>query len=361
MSKKRIRIKDIAVAAGVSAGTVDRVIHNRGNVKPAIEKKVRQVMQALDYQPNILASTLANNKVTRIGVVLPDHSQDAFWQFPVIGIHEALKVFSHFLLEISYYYFDENNPQSFDNQATKVLEDSLDGLILAPIFSAEATRFLTELALVNTPVVLVNTHLPDTNKLTYIGQDSYQSGILGARLVSQTFHDQATYWLLHLEAEEKAANAVHIYQKEAGFFSYFNQKEAITIVKKSFNEEGKGESLSEFLNTVWRTSPSPNGIFVSTSKAYQLVKILGPKIRDAVIVGFDLLPENIQYLKSGAIDFIINQNPQKQGYRAVESLVHHLLLKKELPAVQYLPLDIVVKENVSYYFGSIRGSLRLPH
>ena len=65
MAKKRVRIKDIAIAAGVSTGTVDRVIHNRGNVLPKVKKRVEEVMKTLDYQPNLLASTLANNKVLK--------------------------------------------------------------------------------------------------------------------------------------------------------------------------------------------------------------------------------------------------------------------------------------------------------
>ena len=59
---KRVRIKDIAERAGVSKGTVDRVIHNRGNVAPAVKQRVLEVMKELNYRPNILASALAYNK-----------------------------------------------------------------------------------------------------------------------------------------------------------------------------------------------------------------------------------------------------------------------------------------------------------
>ena len=44
----------IAKLAGVSRGTVDRVLHNRGQVRPETEEKVRAVMQELDFQPNAL-------------------------------------------------------------------------------------------------------------------------------------------------------------------------------------------------------------------------------------------------------------------------------------------------------------------
>lgn len=47
---KQIKIKDIARMAGVSAGTVDRILHNRGNVsassRAAVEKVLAEIGRA---------------------------------------------------------------------------------------------------------------------------------------------------------------------------------------------------------------------------------------------------------------------------------------------------------------------------
>lgn len=45
-------IKDIAALAGVSRGTVDRVLNNRGSVNPATAEKINEIAKALDYKPN---------------------------------------------------------------------------------------------------------------------------------------------------------------------------------------------------------------------------------------------------------------------------------------------------------------------
>ncbi|HTK17948.1 MAG TPA: hypothetical protein VL442_00465, partial [Mucilaginibacter sp.] len=52
---------------------------------------------------------------------------------------------------------------------------------------------------------------------------------------------------------------------------------------------------------------------------------------------------------NGAICFLINQNSKGQGYWGIHQLVNHLVFKKEVPALKYLPLDVVAKENASYY------------
>lgn len=59
---ERIRIKDIAERAGVSVGTVDRVLHDRPNVSKPAREKVEQALKEMNYQPNMYASALAYNK-----------------------------------------------------------------------------------------------------------------------------------------------------------------------------------------------------------------------------------------------------------------------------------------------------------
>ncbi|MEM6966342.1 MAG: LacI family transcriptional regulator, partial [Bacteroidota bacterium] len=65
--------------------------------------------------------------------------------------------------------------------------------------------------------------------------------------------------------------------------------------------------------------------------------------------GFDLVDKNVTYLQANKIDFLINQNPSHQGYFGILNLYKHLLLKAPIPKVQYLSLDIVVKENFQCY------------
>ena len=54
----KIRIKDIARLANVSTGTVDRVLHNRGEVSAKSREKVEKVLKEINYQPNIYACLL---------------------------------------------------------------------------------------------------------------------------------------------------------------------------------------------------------------------------------------------------------------------------------------------------------------
>ena len=65
-------IKEIAEKAGVSIGTVDRVLHNRGMVNAQTKERVETVMKELNYRPNQVAQGLAvMKKKLKIGFFIP--------------------------------------------------------------------------------------------------------------------------------------------------------------------------------------------------------------------------------------------------------------------------------------------------
>ena len=75
----KIRIKDIAERAGVSVGTVDRIIHGRGNVSPISLERVQKVLDEINFTPNHYASALASHSVHQFAAILPMHELDSYW------------------------------------------------------------------------------------------------------------------------------------------------------------------------------------------------------------------------------------------------------------------------------------------
>ena len=80
MANEKIRIKDIAERAGVSVGTVDRVLHKRPNVSPKALEKVNKALEEMDYKPNMYASALAYNKRYTFYFLIPKHASEAYWE-----------------------------------------------------------------------------------------------------------------------------------------------------------------------------------------------------------------------------------------------------------------------------------------
>src|SRR6188768_1722038 len=112
LSRKNITIKDIARMAGVSAGTVDRVLHKRGRVSDDALAKVNKVLEEIDYKPNLIARTLGSNKTYRIAALIPDPAQDPYWAQSRAGIRQAEAEWSHYNVAIELYVFDLYNKNS---------------------------------------------------------------------------------------------------------------------------------------------------------------------------------------------------------------------------------------------------------
>mgnify|MGYP006266808617 CR=1 FL=1 len=348
---KKIRIKDIAQKAKVSTGTVDRVLHNRGNVSAEKRARVEAVMDELGYEPNIIARTLASNRIVRIAILLPLPAIDPYWAAPVKGVDKAWQSVRHYGVEADIYYFNLFHQENFTEKANEALSKKVDGLVFPPVFLKAANQLLAKCQERGIPVSIFNTELENSSILTYVGQNSYQSGVLAGKLLSLNLIETGKVVIVNLSKEP--ANAKHLTDKEQGLLDYFakagigDEKRILRFISEDFDHL---PLLEKQLRNFLRNEPTLRGMFVTNSRAYRILQALPADLLSGIrIVGFDLLPENIEFLREGRIDFLINQNPVEQGYMALMSLVNKLIFDKEVPLIQHLPLDIVVAENAKYY------------
>jgi LacI family transcriptional regulator len=348
---KNIRIKDIARLAGVSAGTVDRVLHNRGRVSEDALKKITAVMEQIDYKPNLIARTLGSNKKYTIAVLIPDPSMDPYWEQANEGIELAQREWTQYGVNVNIYLFDLLDKDSFQKVAQSALDSRPDGIVVAPIFYHESLPVFQLIKIQEIPYVLFNTNIPEVNPMSFIGQNLYESGRVGAELMSIGQTGPATFAVLHID--EDVHDSVHLSEKERGFRDYFvsRKKTGFEIIDFTLNPKTPGfkEQFRQLL-----TNPGLKGLFVSTSKgtsvAATILKDYGKN--NIRLIGYDLLEENLKYLRAGIIDFLINQNPKRQVNLGISHLINHLMFKRDAPQTDLFPLEVITLENVDSYLGS---------
>jgi LacI family transcriptional regulator len=348
---KNIRIKDIAKLAGVSVGTVDRVLHNRGRVSDEALKKVTAVMDQIDYKPNLIARTLGSNKNYKIAALIPDPTGDPYWAQTNLGIIQAQAEWAQYGVTVDTYTFDIFDKDAFRGLAQEVLESAPDGIVIAPIFYHESLPAFELFQNQSIPYVLFNTNIPEAQPLGFIGQNLNQSGRVGAELINLGQHESGTFAVLHID--EDVHDSIHLLEKEKGFREYFQEhrKHKFEIVDFILNpnEPTFKNQLIELLG-----DDTLKGIFVSTSKGTAVAASFLEKYgkKDIRLIGYDLLEENLKYLRSGIIDFLINQNPKRQALLGISHLVNHLMFKKSAPALELFPLEVITQQNVDSYLGS---------
>ena len=116
---QQIRIKDIAQKAGVSVGTVDRVLHNRPNVSKKALEKVKKVLEEMDYQPNMYASALAHNRSYTFYFIMPKHASEAYWQEIEEGAFKARNARRDFQIEVKIIYYICQSLQQLPEQQSR--------------------------------------------------------------------------------------------------------------------------------------------------------------------------------------------------------------------------------------------------
>ena len=142
-----IRIVDIAKMAGVSVGTVDRVIHNRGRVSEENRKKVQAILEMVHYQPNLMARSLAaSKKQYHILAITPSFVQGEYWEAISEGIDKAAAEMESYNITITKLFFDQYNNKTFDDIIRNLLNEKVDGVLIATLFTDSVIRLSQELA-----------------------------------------------------------------------------------------------------------------------------------------------------------------------------------------------------------------------
>ena len=144
MGNKNYTIKDIARMAGVSAGTVDRVLHNRGDVSAASLEKVRKVLDEISYQPNMFAIGLAAKKRYSIVCIIPYYIAYDYWYAVAGGIDRAAQELAPYNVTVSYLHYLHADEASYSQACMQVLGEECDAVLLAPNFREETLKLRTD-------------------------------------------------------------------------------------------------------------------------------------------------------------------------------------------------------------------------
>ncbi|WP_147677345.1 substrate-binding domain-containing protein [Algibacter pacificus] len=340
---KKYTIRDIAEMAGVSKGTVDRVIHKRGKVSETAAKKVTTILKEIDFKPNLIARNLKTNKTYHICVLLPDPIKDPYWIPCVKGVNEVVLELSHFGIKIETSFFDPTKSKSFTAANLVIQNNAPDAVLLAPLFFKEARIVMQDYENLGIIVSTFNNDIESKAVKSFIGQDLFQSGRVAAKLLHSV---SKTGDLAIVHINEQYENAVFMQEKERGFKSFFNELVSFnySVLQCKLNQEDFELVLTAFL----KDHPNLTSIFVTTSKTYLVADFLEKNNHKTIsLVGYDLLNENVTHLKTGSIDFLIHQNPKEQTYIGLKFLAEHLLFEKEIPKELLLPIDIVNSENAT--------------
>lgn len=344
----KIRIKDIAVRAGVSVGTVDRVLHKRPNVSKEAYEKVENVLKEINYQPNMYASALAYNKNYEFFVVLPQHDSEAYWEEVEEGIEKACSMRRDFHISVRMVYYELFDPKSYSETLDEVMASNPQGVIIVPT-DLESTRQYTDvLHERGIPFIMLDSYIPDLRPLSFYGQDSFRSGAFAARMLMLIVKGDTEIMLMKQTKNGMVASRQQM-NREIGFRLYM--KETYPAVKILDVELPLEKSdYDDILEDFFKSHPGVRQCITMCSRAYIVGEFLSrTNRRNVQIMGYDMVGRNAACLRNGSISFLIAQHAFVQGYQCVDSMFRAVVLKQEVAPVNYMPIELLTKENVDFY------------
>lgn len=181
----RATIKMIAEKAGVSIGTVDRVLHDRPYVKAEVRERVLRVMEELDYRPNRMASALAmSGTPRRLALIQPR------WENYIYGEMEAgVARFREEHRDYNVTVTVRTYPQQDTARCLELLDEEVgngaQAVALCASDGPETRAKLAELAESHIPVVTFNSDIPAAPRLCYVGEDAHHAGRVAGEIAAK--------------------------------------------------------------------------------------------------------------------------------------------------------------------------------
>ena len=347
---ERIRIKDIARLADVSVGTVDRVIHGRSGVSEASKKRVEEILKQLDYQPNMYASALASNKKYTFICLLPEHLEGEYWTAVETGIHEAIATYSDFNTSVKINYYDPYDYHSFENASEAILALQPDGVMVAPTAPQYTKGFTDQLQALDIPYIYIDSNIKEEPALSFYGQNSHQSGYFAARMLMLLAGEDAQEIVIFRKINEGIVGSNQQERREIGFREYMQKHHPACRIWELDLHAKRDSEDTLMLDEFFQEHPTVKNGITFNSKAYIIGEYLQRHRKtDFNLMGYDLLKRNVDCLKEGSISFLIAQQPELQGANGIKALCDHLIFKKEVTCINYMPIDLLTVETIDYY------------
>lgn len=346
---ERIRIKDIARLANVSVGTVDRVIHGRVGVSEESKKRVNEILEQLDYHPNMYASALATNKKYQFVCLLPNHEDGEYWAAVENGIAHALNNFSDFHISVKTLYYDPYDYNSFLSMSQEIASMDPDGVIVAPTIAQHTQKLADTLKSKDIPYIYIDSNLRDIPALSFFGQNSEQSGYFAGRMLMLLEGNHSEVAIFR-KINEGIVGSNQQENREIGFRKYMSKHyPQCRIIEVNLHAK-RPEEDNEILDAFFEAHPEVSNGITFNSKVYTVGEYFKAQHKKPInLIGYDLLERNIACLKDRTVTFLIAQQPELQGFNGIKTLCDHLIFKKEVTPVNYMPIDLITAETIDYY------------
>lgn len=341
----RITIKEIASLAGVSIGTVDRVIHNRGHVDPDKASAIREICKQHGYEPNLLArAMMLRNKNMKVAVLVNSPQVNEFSAQVVLGFQTIAAELKDYNITFDYYEICKNTVEEQLEYLDRIQEEAYAGLVIKPVNDSRVKDRLDRMMEDGIPVVTVTSGLPDFDSLCFIGQDHRKEGRMAANMLLKCRPNvkDVVVMTLHKHILSRA-------QKIEGFTSYLKEHGKESCIREIVEFEDRPASAYEQIMRILEAYPQLEGLYVQNACLDQVFEAIEAKRKAGKVTVFSFGAKgNLkEYLENGKLAFAVEESPFEHGYCAGREILNYLMTGKEPEEKKkYIEAHVLIEESV---------------
>ena len=340
-----VTIKKIAQMAGVSRGTVDRVLNNRGAVNEQTAERVWEIARSLQYTPNKAARSLSVLKHgAKLCYILFAPQSNPFFAQVEQGLRKKAAELSEYGVTLTIEYGDFNNAAHQDELIDRLVDQGVEGIALCGFNSDSTAQKIRALADAGIPVVTANTDIPNSGRLAYVGSHYESAGRTAARLMHLITNGKVRIGVIlgssHILCHSKRVE---------GFSSYLAQNAPdLTISVTAENDDDDFKSFS-ITKDMLEQHADIDALYLVSAGVYgacRAVEMLPVEKRPKIIC-HDCPDSTKEMLLKGLISATICQQPDYQGAKPLDLLFQRLCLD-EMPSREFYftKNEIIVSENL---------------
>jgi ribose transport system substrate-binding protein len=259
-------------------------------------------------------------------VLVPEELDNEYWKLVEQGAKAAAKDYGVMLEYVG-------PKQANIDDHLKTIEMSaaskVDGILTQGLSDEQFTPLINRVVKSGIPVITVDTDAANSKRLAYVGTDNYYSGFLAGKAL---IHDTNGHANVAIITGSFYAN--HQQQRVKGFQDAVKGEKGIHIIEVVESEISRVRA-AEMAYQIIKDHPEVNAFYgTSALDGIGIAQVVDKYVKPGkiYIVGFDTLPESLEYIRKGTIKATVVQEPYEMGYRAVKMMID-LIKRRPVPPI----------------------------
>ncbi|MGZ4631257.1 MAG: LacI family DNA-binding transcriptional regulator [Actinomycetes bacterium] len=302
------RVREIALQAGLSEATVDRVLHDRPGVRASTAREVRQAITDLERQRDQLR---IGGRTFLVDLVM--QAPDRFSSAVRAALEAELPALRPAVIR-SRFHLRETGPV---DQLVAILDGiagrGSHGVLLKAPDVPEITAAVDRLTAAGIPVVTLVTDLPSSRRLAYVGIDNRAAGATAAYLTQQWLGDRPGNVLVTLSRGFFRGEE----EREMGFRAVMRAGGQARNLVEVTDTDGLDETMRDLVRSTLQDDPRLTAVYSIGGGNRAIVEAFDALDRPCrVFIAHDLDGDNVRLLRAGRLSAVLHHDLHQDMRRA---------------------------------------------